>query len=240
MTNARNARNVFTAIFIALIVPIAFFLYFDYPGPPKRPKVKRFFPLGDELSSPYSKEVNDTLWHVVPPFSLTGHSGKKITHETFEDKIYVVDFFFTRCPGICPKLTAAMGKLQEQFKEEPDIMLLSHTVDPDYDTPKVLAKYAKRHHADSTKWHFVTGSMDSLTFMSKKGYFLSLKPGTEETEAIDHSGRLVLVDKDRIIRGFYHGTDPEEVNRLMEDIYILKMEYPRREKLEYNPNPEGI
>ncbi len=240
MTTAANARNVFTAIFIALIVPVAFFMYFDYPGPPKSPKVKRFFPLGDELSSPYSKEVRDTLWHVVPPFSFKGHSGKQITEQTFKDKIYVVDFFFTRCPGICPKMTAAIKGLQEKLTDEKDVMFLSHTVDPDYDTPKVLRRYAKRHGIDSTRWHLVTGSMDSLTMMSTKGYFLSLKPGTEETEAIDHSGRLVLVDKDRIIRGFYHGTDPDDVNRLLEDIYILKMEYPRREKLEYNANPDGI
>ncbi len=235
---SKSPIRIFLGFLIAIIIPVGFYLYFHYLGIPKRPQLKKFYPISEEFTTDYSVKVNDTLFHAIPPFSLDGHTGKKITEETFKDKIYVADFFFSRCPGICPVITNAMKKVSDEFRNDDSIMFLSHTVDPEYDTPKVLERYANRFEADSTKWHFVTGSMDSLTYLSKKAYFLALNPGTESTEAIDHSGRLVLVDKNRIIRGYFMGTDTAAVDKLIASIYVLKLEYKedRTRDLEYDPN----
>jgi len=227
------------AFFLAVILPIIFFLYFDGSGIPEKPKLKRYFAQNENYQPEYSVEVDDTTWHIVPPFEFMGHNGQLITEKTFEDKIFIVDFFFTRCPGICPKLTAAMKRVQDRLAKEKDVFLLSHTVDPKYDTPKVLARYASRFEADSTRWFFVnSGNIEVLNKLATKGYFVSVGSDPSEeggVEAADHTGRLILVDKNRMIRGFYEGTDPEAVDQLIEDTYVLKLEYEEKEDIIYDP-----
>lgn len=200
--------------------------------PQKAPKLKRYFAVIDgQLESDYTKKVNDTLWHIVPPFTFTDQDGKEVTEKTFADHIYVADFIFTSCPGICPRMTESMAKVQDLMMEKVDnIMFLTHTVDPETDTPKRFKRYAERFGADEKTWKFVTGAEKDLYDVCGKGYYLSCQAGSDGTEEFDHSGRLVLVDRDRIIRGFYVGYDEEAVNKLINDIFILQLEYEKEDR----------
>jgi len=226
-------NNKIIAFLIAFIIPLFFFFVIDYldilniMGRGNQPKLKRYIAITPEndIDSTYAVRVNDTLWHTVPPFSFDGHTGQKITEQTFKNKIIVTDFFFTHCPGICPKMTKQLTRVQQEFRDDDEVMILSHTVDPARDTIQRLIEYADMYEADSTKWIFVTGTKKDLYHQARKGYFITATEGDGGEEDFVHSEKIVLVDKNRIIRGYYDGTNPEEVNRLMVAIKLLKLEY---------------
>lgn len=159
--------------------------------------------------------------HFISDFSFTNQNGKTITQKDYEGKIYVVDFFFTTCPSICPIMADNMVWLQDQIKDNPEIMLLSHSVTPDIDSVPVLKAYAKRKGVIDAKWNLVTGDKKDIYFIARKSY-LAVKTGKpEEMYDMVHTENFVLVDKKRRVRGFYDGTKHEEVEKLLEDIKFL-------------------
>ena len=163
--------------------------------------------------------------HKIPNFSFTNQNGENITNETFEGKIYVADFFFTICPGICPKLTKNMGILQEEYKEDPDILLLSHSVMPWNDTVEKLTVYAKEHEVHLPQWHLVTGDKDAIYKIARDGYFADEDfTNTQDIDNFIHTENFILVDGNGYIRGVYNGTLPLEMKRLKRHIEILKNE----------------
>jgi protein SCO1/2 len=225
-------------VIIALIFPILFFFLFDGKGAPKRPRLKRYIPLEAGTQQPNSILIKDTLWQTIPPFSFIGQNNKPITNETFKGKTYVADFFFTHCPSICPKLSSNLQKIQNAFKPEDEVMLLSHTVDPVRDTPQRLSEYADRYEADSTRWFFVTGDKKALYDQARYGYFVSASEGDGGEHDFVHTEKVVLVDPQGVIRGYYDGTDSLEINRLVRDIIILKLEFPNpRRVITTKPTP---
>ncbi|MEM9141782.1 MAG: SCO family protein [Bacteroidota bacterium] len=163
--------------------------------------------------------------HKIPGFSFTNQLGEEVTQRTFNGKIYVANFFFTVCPGICPKLTKNMGLLQKKYKNDPDILLISHSVMPWMDTVDRLSAYAMENAITLPQWHLVTGNRDSIYRMARKGYFADYEV-IENTEAEDfiHTENFVLVDREGHIRGVYNGTLELEVKRLIRHIEILKKE----------------
>lgn len=164
--------------------------------------------------------------HKIPPFSLQNQEGDTITNATFDDKIYVANFFFTICPSICPRLTESMHTLQEQYANDNAIQLLSHSVMPWYDTVEVLAEYAEKHKVDATKWNLVTGSKDEIYNLARNGYFADEDFGKTLDEAnFIHTENFILVDKQGYIRGVYNGTIPFDMKRLARHIALLKNEY---------------
>lgn len=169
-------------------------------------------------------EILDTF-HRISPFKLTNQDGVIVSEETFKDKIYVVDFFFTICPGICPKMTANMAVLQDEFLQDNDVLLLSHSVTPERDSVPVLKVYAENKGIISDKWHLVTGSQEEIYRLGRKDYFVeeSLGLDKEEDEFL-HTENFVLVDKDRHIRGIYNGLNQSSINHLIADIKTLKKE----------------
>lgn len=173
------------------------------------------------------KTVYDTTFHRVPPFQFTSSDGEMITDEKTEGKIYVADFFFTTCPGICPLMSTQLKRVQEAFIDDTDFLILSHTVDPENDSLPVLKAYAKKYKAIKGRWYFLRGTNDQIYDMAQKGYFISALEDKNETgtDRFVHSDKLILVDKDKHIRGFYNGTDEKEVDRLIVEIKILKTEY---------------
>ena len=167
----------------------------------------------------------DKATHKIPEFSFTNQNGEAVTNKTFEDKIYIADFFFTSCPGICPKLTKNMGSLQETYKKDKDIMLLSHTVMPWKDSIPVLKNYGQKNHVNVAKWHLVTGDKDALYNIARTGYFADedfIK--TQDESDFIHTENFILVDKQGYIRGVYNGTLEIDVDRLKRHIKILKTE----------------
>ena len=163
--------------------------------------------------------------HVVPDFEFTNQDGNIINEKTVSGKIYVAEFFFTTCPGICPTLTKHTKRIQDAFIDDDDILILSHTVYPEHDSVQVLKAFGEMHGIKSTKWHLLTGPKKDLYGISRKGYFaISYEPDLSEYGFI-HTENVVLVDKERRLRGIYNGTKPHEINRLIEDIHVLKKEY---------------
>ncbi len=174
------------------------------------------------------KEVtgSDTIYHTIADFKFVDQDSAFITPKTFEGKIYVVDFFFTSCRTICPIMKTQMLRVYENIKDDPDVLLLSHTIDPEYDTVALLHDYANRLDVSSDKWHFVTGDQDEIFNIAQTSYFATALADDAEPDGLIHSGAFLLIDKEKRIRGKYDGTKEEEVNRLMQDIKKLEKEYP--------------
>lgn len=166
----------------------------------------------------------DTVYHTIAPFSFVDQDSAEITKATFKDKIYVADFFFTSCRTICPIMKSQMLRVYEVTKDMPDVLLLSHTIDPEYDTVALLHDFAQRLEVESKKWHFVTGAKDSIYKIAQTSYFATAMEDKSETDGFIHSGAFLLIDKSGRIRGKYDGTKEEDVNRLIIDIKKLRQD----------------
>ncbi|MCE2995815.1 MAG: SCO family protein [Cyclobacteriaceae bacterium] len=164
----------------------------------------------------------DTVYHTIAPFQFVDQDSASVTNATFEDKIYVADFFFTSCRTICPIMKTQMVRVYEATKEMPDVLLLSHTIDPEYDTVALLHDFAERLGVESKRWHFVTGKKDSIYKIAQTSYFATAMEDKSEPDGFIHSGAFLLIDKKGRIRGKYDGTKEEEVNRLIVDIKKLR------------------
>ena len=169
-------------------------------------------------------EGTDTVFHTVKNFRFVNQDSNIVTNETFKDKIYVADFFFTSCRSICPIMKSQMVRVYAAIENTPDVLLLSHTIDPEYDTVGLLRDYAERLGVKSSKWHFVTGNRDSIYDTAIKSYYTSAAEDKTEPDGFIHSGAFLLIDKQRHIRGKYDGTLEEDVNRLISDIERLRKE----------------
>ncbi|MBS1976214.1 MAG: SCO family protein [Bacteroidetes bacterium] len=170
-------------------------------------------------------EGTDTIYHTIAPFHFVDQDSAAITNETFRDKIYVADFFFTTCRTICPIMKTQMLRVYEATREMPDVLLLSHTIDPEYDTVALLHDFAGRLGVESKRWHFVTGVKDSIYKIAQTSYFATAMEDKTEPDGFIHSGAFLLIDKSGRIRGKYDGTKEEDVNRLIGDIKRLRREY---------------
>ena len=160
--------------------------------------------------------------HTVADFSLTNQNGINITNKDYENKIYVVDFFFTSCPSICPIMTNNMVKIQDEFISNDDIMLLSMSVTPDIDNVQVLKKYAIEKEVNDSKWNITTGSKKHIYELARKSYFAVVEQGDGGLQDFIHTPNFILIDTKKQIRGIYDGTDEDEISRLIKDIKILK------------------
>jgi len=169
-------------------------------------------------------EHGDTTYHSIAHFQFVDQDSSIITNDTFHDKIYVADFFFTSCRTICPIMKTQMVRVYEATKDLPDVLLLSHTIDPEYDTVALLHDYAERLGADSKRWHFVTGAKDSIYKIAQTSYFATAMEDKADPQGFIHSGAFLLIDKKGRIRGKYDGTKEEDVNRLLADITRLRKE----------------
>ncbi|POR28827.1 hypothetical protein BWK58_03290 [Flavobacterium columnare] len=159
--------------------------------------------------------------HLISDFSFTNQDGRIVTQKDYEGKVYVADFFFTSCKTICPLMTNNMSWLQDQIKNNPKVMLLSHSVTPDIDSVPVLKKYALEKGAISGKWNLVTGNKKDIYYIARKSY-LAVKTGKpEELYDMVHTENFVLIDQKKRVRGFYDGTKKEEVEKLLKDIEFL-------------------
>ena len=173
------------------------------------------------------KLVDESLVHIrrdhkVLDFNLTNQNGETITQQDYEDKIYVADFFFTRCMTICPVMTNNMGVLQQEFLNNDDVKFLSHSVTPVIDSVSVLKAYAETKGVIDSKWNITTGPKKHIYELARKSYFAVLDEGDGGLQDFIHTENFVLVDKKKQIRGFYDGTDDEDIKRLISDIKLLQ------------------
>ena len=185
-----------------------------------------FFNVPDWTPEWINKEDSGyTKIHSIPAFSFKNQEGVDITEANVEGKIYVANFFYTKCRGICPKMITNMSLLQEAFKNDSIILLLSHTVTPEIDSVAVLKKYAILNKVDSKKWHLLTGGKNEIYALAKQQYFAGDSVGYYQTgNEFLHTENFILVDQKRRIRGVYNGTLLLEIDRIKEDIQTLKLE----------------
>ena len=168
-----------------------------------------------------SSLIHVSKYHKISDFELINQNGQKITQEFYSNKIYVADFFFTTCQDICPIMTKNMYRLQEELKNDNDILFLSHTVIPEVDTVQQLKKYSIENKVNDSKWNLVTGDKKQIYDLARKSYLAVEDTEYGEFDMI-HTENFMLIDKKRQIRGFYDGTDDLEIDRLLSDIEILK------------------
>ena len=159
--------------------------------------------------------------HTVSDFNLTNQNGDVITSKDYENKIYVVDFFFTSCPSICPIMTNNMLKIQEEFIDNSEVMLLSLSVTPEIDNVEILKTYAEKKGVNDSKWNITTGSKKHIYELARKSYFAVVEQGDGGLQDFIHTPNFILVDTKKQIRGIYDGTEDNEILRLIKDINLL-------------------
>ena len=164
-------------------------------------------------------------YHQIADFSLTNQNGEIITQDHYKGKIYVADFFFTTCQTICPIMTKNMHEVQKKFIADNEVMMLSHTVTPDIDTVAQLKRYANEKGVDARKWNLVTGDKKQIYNLARKSYMAVKDDGDGGAFDMIHTENFMLIDKKRQIRGYYDGTNLEEIDRLIADIKSLKASY---------------
>jgi len=163
-------------------------------------------------------------FHKIADFKLTNQNGKTITQTDYDGKIYIADFFFTTCQTICPIMTDHMYQIQKEIINDDEVMLLSHTVTPEIDTVAQLKRYAKLKGVNDAKWNLVTGDKAQIYQLARKSYLAVKTDGNGDAFDMIHTENFMLIDKKRQIRGFYDGTNAEDIARLLEDLKILKKE----------------
>lgn len=172
--------------------------------------------------------VIDTLDHMIADFAFYNQDSSLVTNDTFKGQIYISDFFFTSCPTICPKMKKQMLRVYEQFEDNEQVAILSHSIDPKHDNVRVLHDYAEALGVKSSKWHFVTGDEEAIYNLGEKSYMVTAGEDSQAPGGYIHSGAFLLVDDQRRIRGVYDGTMEEQVDILLSDINLLLQELPNK------------
>lgn len=172
-----------------------------------------------------TEEVNGkTIDHTIAAFSFTGQDGNRYNESVWKNKIVVVDFFFTRCPTICPKMTNSLKVVREAYKDDESVLLSSFTVDPENDNPEVLKNYAEKSGIENSGWKLLTGDKKEIYKLARNSFFITATDGDGGPGDFIHSENLVLLDQQRRIRGYYDGTSATSTTQLIQDIKKLKDE----------------
>jgi len=179
------------------------------------------------IVAPYEISVSgDTIYHTIPHFEFSNQLGKLVSDKDVEGKIYVANFFFATCPTICPQMNEQVHRLQEATKDLKNFQILSFTVDPENDTVEALAAYAEKMKADNSRWWFLTGNKDSIYTLAREGFLVPASMGSTARDFF-HSQDLILIDKEKRMRGIYDGLEKAEVDTLIDEIKVLMKEYEK-------------
>jgi len=217
------AKYKFFGIVLFCLSAVIIFLMYRALTPEQRLPIYQPAMVNPEL-------VDSTLhftkkYHTIADFELLNQNGELVTQKDYEGKIYVADFFFTTCPSICPIMTKNMAQIQQHILEDDEVMLLSHSVTPKIDSVPQLKKYAVEKGVVDAKWNLVTGDKKHIYELARKSYFAVTDEGNGDAYDMIHTENFILVDKERRIRGFYDGTNREEIEKLVQDLAILKNSY---------------
>jgi len=213
----KNFAIAFGVLCLVIILIIFNILDVEKPLPIYQPSM-----VTEELVD--SSIQHQRKYHRIADFSLINQNGELVTQDNYKDKIYVADFFFTTCQTICPIMTDHMYQIQKEIIGDDEVMLLSHSVTPVIDSVPQLKKYAKEKGVIDRKWNLVTGDKKQIYELARKSYLAVKTDGNGDEYDMIHTENFMLIDKKRQIRGFYDGTNPEDIERLLKDIEILKKE----------------
>ena len=223
-----NMRSFFAkfklfGLVLLLISGVIVYLFYNALVPKKLLPVYSPAMVNSELVSEEIQHIRK--YHTIGDFSLTNQNGKIITQEDYKDKIYIADFFFSTCPTICPIMTKNMADIQKEIIGDDDVLLLSHSVTPEIDSVAQLKKYAIEKGVDDSKWNLLTGDKKQIYDLARKSYLAVKTDGDGGPFDMIHTENFILVDKQKRIRGFYDGTNKEDIKQLLTDLEILRASY---------------
>ena len=218
-------KSLPTLIFLALFSAVSIPVFYHLLKVDKKLKVYSPADFNPKLVDPSLKHIQKN--HTIADFELINQNGEIITNKDYKDKIYIADFFFTRCTNICIAMAYNMSELQEFYKNDDDIKFLSHSVTPVIDSVSVLKEYAINKGVIDGKWNVTTGSKKHIYDLARKSYMAVIEEGDGGENDFIHTEQFILIDKERRIRGFYDGTNKEDMEKLKKDVVLLKEEYIR-------------
>jgi len=204
-------------LFLLICFPVLWYLSI----PKEQEFVLPIFTPSDLRSNLVHPSLIGKTEHIVPNFSFIDQNGNIVSEKTVENKIYIVDFFFTSCPSICIDLTNNIKEVQSVFEENDDVLILSHSVDPKVDNIERLQKYASINNINNEKWFLLTGPIEETIRMAQLGYFAIASIANHDENSLIHTENVILIDKNRQIRGIYNGTSSLEISYLIDDINKL-------------------
>lgn len=213
---------------LLLIVPVLAFLFLKGFGN-NHYDLPYYYPETNDEGNAVIQH-GDTVFRKIPDFQFTAETGKTISQHDLDNSIYVANFFFASCKGICKKMSNEMVRVQEKFRNNPEVKIVSYTVDPERDSVAALQQYAKTYHAEPNQWYFLTGDKQKIYNLAKTGYLLPVQESEDGTIDFVHSEKFILVDKNKQVRGIYDGTDPKEVDRLITEMVVLLHANKQNEK----------
>jgi len=213
---------------VLILVPVLAYLFLKVFGT-NHYALHTYMPAMEDTGEPVVRN-GDTVFHQIPDFRLTSQLGKTVSQQDLNNKVYVANFFFASCKDVCKKMTANLLQVQEAFKNEPAVKLVSYTVDPERDSVAVINKYAETYGADPAKWYFLTGPKAQIYHLAQEGYKLPAMQAPSIIPDFIHSEKLLLIDKEKHVRGIYNGTNAEDIDRLITEIKVLLQEKHRNEK----------
>lgn len=212
---------------LLILAPILAFIFISTFGE-HHFSLKTYFPVTDDTGEVVTNAEGDTIFKQIPDFQLTSQQGETFTKQDLDNKIYVADFFFATCPDICKDMSSQLVRVQEAFKDDPNVQIVSFTVNPEHDSVSVLKEYAERYEADPEKWTFLTGPREEIYDLARNGFYLPVQQVEGQKDFI-HSEKFMLVDKEHKVRGIYDGTDPIDVDRLITEIRVLQDGYSKNQ-----------
>jgi protein SCO1/2 len=213
---------------VLILVPVLAYLFLKVFGT-NHYALPRYLPEVTDTGDALVRN-GDTVFHQVPDFRLTSQTGATVTQQDLAGKVYVANFFFASCTDVCKKMSANLLEVQEAFKNEPRVRIVSYTVDPDRDTVSVLNAYAATYGANAEQWYFLTGPRPQIYELAREGYKVPAMQAPSLIPDFIHSEKLMLVDEEKHVRGIYDGTSPEEVDRLVTEIKVLLHETDKNGK----------
>lgn len=218
-------------LLVAVGIPVAAYLIVKYSSEDAVNMPRRYFFDTVVEKTEKGKLVKDTVWHKVANFTFTNQLGQTVSADSLKGKILVVDYFFTRCPNPCPTLTRNMKKMQDAFlKTDSLVHFISLTVDPARDSVEALKRYADKYKVRHSNWWFLTGDKQAIYKLAYDEFKAATIDGGEVDTAFLHTNKLYLLDKDRVIRGWYDGTDTVAMAKMARDIGLLFLEKDKKKK----------
>ncbi len=230
--NKKMAISSVVGVIIAVLIPLSAVLFFKFKEQARKivEFPRTYYPIGWDTAHDESGKIElnkkgnimmDTFYHSVPPFEFMSQDGQLFKSESLKGNLYVAEFFFSSCPGICPIMNGNMQRVQKEFLGDDNVKIVSFSIDPERDSIKALKIYADKMNAISGKWYFLTGDKQSIFDLGKQGYKLTTQQGDGGSKDFEHSDKMILIDADGHIRGYYNGTDSTSVKDMMGDMVLI-------------------
>ncbi|MGN6434911.1 MAG: SCO family protein [Agriterribacter sp.] len=224
------SKKSFLAVAVAALLPLTCYFLLKHFSAEAVVMPKRYFFDSVAVKNEYGKATQDTIWHKVRDFTLTNQLNKQVSLSDLDGKIIIADFFFTSCPSICPALTRNMKRLQDAFnKTDTVVRFVSFSVDPVRDSAARLNKYANKYGINHDTWWLLTGDKEEIYDIAKNEFKANIADTKVDTNFI-HTEYFFMLDKDRVVRGWYNGLDSIHLSRLADDIVLLMLEKDKKKK----------